>query len=202
MIAYIRGELAEKSPATAVVEAAGVGYELLIPLSTYDRLPKVGEAVKLLVSHVVREDDEILFGFGSAAEKALFNKLVSVSGVGPKIALALLSGGSVGELSLAISAGDSKRLASVKGVGKKTAEKICIELKDKVNAIEALAQTQRSGGGKEASPVIRDAMLALSALGFNEETVSKMVADAVSANPQVEDSQTLIRLALSGGRKK
>ncbi len=199
MIAYIRGELIEKEPMRAVVEAAGVGYEILIPLSTFDRLPRVGQEVKILIAHIVREDDEILFGFASAAEKVMFGKLVGVSGVGPKIALAILSGSSIGELSLAIASGNAKRLASIKGVGKKTAEKICIELKDKVNALEGLS-TER-GKSAAASPMLHDAILALSALGFNEETANKMVSDAIAAKPDAADVETIVRLALSGGKK-
>ena len=199
MIAYVRGTLAEKDPTHVVVEAAGLGYEVLIPLSTFDRLPKVGGEVKLLVCHVVREDDETLFGFATVAEREMFAKLTAISGVGPKIAL--LSGGSVGELSLAIASGNAKRLSSIKGVGKKTAEKICLELKDKVNAIEALAATQRGGGKASEAPILRDAILALAALGFNEETANKMVGDVLARNPDVKDTETIIRLALSGGKK-
>ena len=201
MIAYVRGTLADKEPTRVVVEAAGLGYEVLIPLSTFDRLPKTGEEVKLLAYHAVREDDEILFGFASVAEREMFAKLTAVSGVGPKIALAILSGGSVGELSLAIASGNAKRLASIKGVGKKTAEKICIELKDKVNAIEALAATQRGGGKAAEAPILHDAILALSALGFNEETTNKMVGDVIAQHPDAKDTETVIRLALSGGKK-
>ncbi len=196
MIAYVRGTLAEKEPARVVIEAAGVGYELLIPLSTYERLPREGQEVKLLAYHCVREDDEILFGFASTEERELFAKLTGVSGVGPKIALAILSGGSVGEISFAIASGNAKRISSVKGVGKKTAEKICIELKDKVNAIEALAATDRKGASGTA-PMLRDAILALSALGFSEETANKMVSGAVAKNPEVKDVETIIRIALS-----
>ena len=202
MIAYVRGVLAEKDPTRVVVEAAGVGYELVVPLSTFDRLPKTGAEVKLLAFHCVREDDETLFGFATRAERELFAMLTAVSGVGPKTALAILSGGSVGELSLAIASGNAKRISSVKGVGKKTAEKICIELRDKVNAIEALAATQRGGkGGDDAAPVLRDAILALSSLGFSEEVANKMVADAIASRPDVRDVETVVRIALSGGKK-
>jgi len=199
MIAYVRGLLAEKDPTRVVVEAAGVGYELVIPLSTFDRLPKSGSEVKLLAYHCVREDDETLFGFATEAERAMFAKLTSVSGVGPKIAIAILSGSSIGELSLAIASGNAKRISSIKGVGKKTAEKICIELKDKVNAIEALAATGRNGDGKGSmSPVLHDAILALTALGFNEEAANKMVGQVVSAHPDAKDTETIIRFALKG----
>ena len=136
MIAYIRGTLTEKDPTRVVIEAAGVGYELVISLSTYEALPREGAEAKLLTYHCVREDDEILFGFASEQEKEMFVKLTSVSGVGPKIAISILSGSTLGELALAISTNDAKRISSIKGVGKKTAEKICVELRDKVNELE------------------------------------------------------------------
>ena len=195
MIAYIKGTLAEKDPTRVILEAAGVGYELLIPLSTYDKLPRAGEETKLLAYHSVREDDEILFGFATEDERALFTKLCSVSGVGPKIALAILSGASIGELSMCIVSGDAKRLSAIKGVGKKTAEKICIELKDKVNPFAGANAAEK--GGAAVRPFLADAVAALRALGFNEETSAKMVADAAAKNPEVNDTEKLIRLALS-----
>lgn len=196
MIAYIRGVLVEKNPASAVVEACGVGYEMSIPTSTYDRLPKTGDEVKLLAYHAVREDDEALYGFATAAERELFAKLTLVSGVGPKIALAILSGASLGELSLAIASADARRLSSIKGVGKKTAEKIVIELKDKINAIEALSL---SGGGSAAQrekAFLLDARKALSALGFTDEIAAKMVSKVIAAHPEVTDTEAVIRFAL------
>lgn len=200
MIAYVKGILAEKSFDRVIVEAAGVGYELFIPISTFDKLPREGEEVKLLAWHCVREDDEILFGFATSPEREMFLKLTQVSGVGPKIAIAILSGSSIGELSLAIASGNAKRISAIKGVGKKTAEKICVELKDKVNAIEALAATSRSSKDDVKAPMLRDAILALSALGFNEETANKMVTQVVQENPSVSDVETVIRLALSRGK--
>ena len=194
MICHIRGELVEKSPTRAVVEAAGVGYELIIPISTYEKLPREGGEVKLLTAHVVREDDEILFGFAGAEEKELFTLLTSVSGVGPKIAIAILSGASISELSMSIAAGDAKRISAIKGVGKKTAEKICIELKDKVNPFSG----QRTAGGAPERPYLADAVAALRALGFNEETSSKMVADVAASSPEADDVEKIIRLALKG----
>ena len=195
MIAYIRGILAEKTPAKAIIEAGGVGYEILIPVSTYDSLPRTGEEAKLLICHIIREDDELLFGFDSKTEKEMFLKLTSVSGVGPKSALAIISGSSIGELSLAISTGNAKRISSIKGIGKKTAEKICIELKDKVNAIEALASAGNKGKSENA-PVIRDAILALTALGFSEENANIMVSKAIAGKTDVPNVETIIRLAL------
>ena len=197
MIAYLKGILAEREPTRAVIEVGGVGYELLIPVSTYEKLPRTGNETKVLVCHCVREDDEILFGFATKDEKELFGKLTSVSGVGPKIALALLSGASVGELSMAIAGGDAKRIAAVKGVGKKTAEKICVELKDKVSEF-AFKGSGDGGPGRTSAPVARDAVAALRALGFNEETSSKMVADVLAKNPAVDSVETIIKLSLSG----
>ena len=197
MIAYIRGTLAEKGPDRVVIEAGGVGYELLIPVSTFDRLPREGGEAKLLAWHCVREDDEMLFGFATKEEREMFLKLTQVSGVGPKIALAILSGSSIGELSLAIASGNAKRISSIKGVGKKTAEKICVELKDKVSALAALAANSRGGAGDSNAPVIRDAILALTSLGFSEEVANKMVSKVLASDPAVKDAETLIRLALS-----
>ncbi|MBO7309253.1 MAG: Holliday junction branch migration protein RuvA [Kiritimatiellae bacterium] len=192
--------MAEKSFDRVIVEAAGVGYELFIPVSTFDKLPREGEEVKLLAWHCVREDDETLFGFATSPEREMFLKLTQVSGVGPKIAIAILSGSSIGELSLAIASGNAKRISAIKGVGKKTAEKICVELKDKVNAIEALAATSRSSKDDVKAPMLRDAILALSALGFNEETANRMVTQVIQANPSVSDVESVIRLALSRGK--
>lgn len=192
MIAYIRGTLAEKDMTRVVVEAAGVGYELLIPLSTFDKLPREGGEVKLLAWHCVREDDEVLFGFATAQEREMFAKLTAVSGVGPKIALAILSGSSVGELSMAIASGDAKRISAIKGVGRKTAEKICVELRDKVDLFAAGALS----AGKAENSVIRDAVSALRALGFNEETSSKMVAEAMSADPSLDNVEAIIKKTL------
>ena len=196
MIAYIRGTLVEKEPTRAVIEAGGVGYELLVPLSTYEKLPRTGSEAKLLAYHCVREDDEILFGFATEDEKAMFARLTSVSGVGPKIALAILSGSSIAELAMSIAGGDFKRISAIKGVGKKTAEKICVELKDKVSEF---AFSGRAGADAPA-PVAKDAVAALRALGFNEETSSKMVADVLAKDPSADSVEKVVKLAL-GGRK-
>ncbi len=195
MISYVRGLLVEKAPTRAVIEAAGVGYELLVPISTYERLPREGGEAKLLAAHVVREEDESLFGFATAGEKEMFLKLTAVSGVGPKIALAILSGVSVGELAMAIASGDAKRLSSVKGVGKKTAEKICVELRDKVSRLQAQAMGAGLAAGRQ--DLVADTLAALRALGFNEEASSKMAADVFAKHPEVDDAEKAIRLALA-----
>jgi len=199
MIAYLNGVLAEKTPASVIVECGGVGYEALIPLSTFDRLPAAGDKVKLFTCHVVREDDEALFGFATPEEREMFSKVTAVSGVGPKTALAVLSGFTIGDLQLAISQGDAKRIATVKGIGRKTAERIVVELKDKVNPIEALANSSAVSGSSQRT-VLRDAMLALAALGFSEENARKMVSGVLEADPEVSDTETVIKRALGGGR--
>jgi len=199
VIAYLNGVLAEKNPAKVIVECCGVGYEALIPLSTFDRLPATGGNVKLFTYHAVREDDEILFGFSTTAERDMFTMVTAVSGVGPKTALAVLSGFTVGDLQLAIAQGDAKRISNVKGIGKKTAERIVVELKDKVNPVEALANSSAASDGAQGA-VLKDAMLALTALGFPEDKAQKMVADVLEADPAVSDSGTVIKRALGGGK--
>lgn len=197
MIAYIRGTLAEKEPARVVVECGGVGYEAFIPLSTFDRLPATGAETLLLTYHAVREDAQTLYGFATAEEKRTFEMVTTVSGVGPKLALAVLSGLSIGDLQMAIASGDSKRIATVKGVGKKTAERIVVELKDKVNPMEALAKSAGEGDGRRTG-VLRDAMLALAALGFADDVARKQVQKVLESDPSVSDVETVVRRALSG----
>lgn len=197
MIVHLRGELVEKDIGRVVVDCGGVGYGVQIPLSTFDRLPAVGAQVKLFTHHVVREDDQVLFGFATAGERDAFELVTTVSGVGPKLALAVLSGLTVGDLQLAISQGDAKRLAAVKGIGKKTAERIVVELRDKINPIEALANATATAS-REQSNVLRDAMLALSALGFGDEVARAKVQAVLEANPNVSDTETVVKLALKG----
>lgn len=206
MIAYVSGLLAEKEPGRVVVEAGGIGYELFVSLSAYDTLPREGGAVKLLAWHCVRDDGEALYGFSSKGERDMFLKLVSVGGVGPKLAMTILSGAATGELALAISGGNAKRLSAIKGVGRKTAEKICVELKDKIDAVEALAAGSRGRGGAAAgntlAPVLHDAILALGALGFAPETASKMVSAAVDAAGETAGVEEIVRTALALGAGK
>ncbi len=137
MIAHLRGILLEKHPNQAVVEAAGVGYDVAIPVSTFTRLPEAGAEVKLRVHTVVREDAIQLFGFMSAEEKALFEKLIGVSGIGPKLGITVLSGIAAPDLVRVIRAGDVQMLTRVPGIGKKTAERMVLELRDKMDGLGA-----------------------------------------------------------------
>lgn len=136
MIGHLRGTVLEKHPNEVVIEAAGVGYEVHIPISTYTTLPGAGAAVALRIHTHVREDALVLFGFATAEEKAVFEKLISVSGIGPRLGITVLSGLPTADLIGAIRTGDVARLVRIPGVGKKTAERIVLELKDKLAAIE------------------------------------------------------------------
>lgn len=197
MIVHLHGELVEKGVGGVVVECGGVGYGVQIPLSTFDRLPAEGTEVRLFTHLAVREDGQTLFGFATRQERDAFELITTVSGVGPKLALSVLSGLAVGDLQLAISQGDAKRLASVKGIGKKTAERIVVELRDKINPIEALANsTAASAVGQSA--VLRDAMLALAALGFSDEVARAKVQAVLAENPKASDTEAIVKLALKG----
>ena len=167
MIGRIAGILVEKNPPQVVVLAAGVGYEIDVPMSTFYNLPRVDEPVVLLTHLVVREDAHLLFGFLTANERAVFRQLLKISGVGPKVALSVLSGLSVDDLSAAVAAGDASRLTRVPGVGKKTAERLLLELRDKLPAAVALARTTAPHGS--------DVLNALLGLGYNEREAQAAV---------------------------
>ena len=198
MIAYLRGVLAEKEVTRVVVECHGVGYEAAIPLSTFDRLPAEGAEVKLYTHHEVREDAQLLFGFATKPERDMFRLVTTVSGVGPKLALAVLSGLTVGDLQLAVSQGDATRLAAVKGIGTKTAARLAVELKDKINPIEALANATAETS-REQGAVLRDAMLALAALGFSEDIARAKVQQVLDGEPGLADVETILKRALAPG---
>ena len=150
MIGRIQGILTEKNPPQVVVVAYGVGYEIDVPMSTFYHLPRTGESVELLTHLVVREDAHLLFGFLTAPERAAFRQLLKVSGVGPKVALAVLSGLSVDDLALAVAAQDAARLTKVPGIGKKTAERLVLELRDKLAAAPGAARTEAAPARTES----------------------------------------------------
>jgi Holliday junction DNA helicase RuvA len=196
MIAFLHGTLVEKTPSVATLDVHSVGYEAFISLNTYDRLPATGSPCRLLTYHHIREDAQVLFGFAQAEEKRMFERLIGVNGVGPKLALSVLSGLTVPELNLAIAEGNVKRISSVHGVGKKTAERIVVELRDKVDPLEALAGKGKEGDSAR-NAMLRDAILALGSLGFPQEQARKMVQAALDADPAVADTEALLRKALS-----
>jgi len=197
VITFLEGTLVEKQPGRAVLNVGGVGYEVHIPLSSFDRLPPEGAACKVLTYHHVREDAQELFGFATEPERRLFLLLYSVSGVGPKTALGVLGGLSVREIKAAIAEGDAKRLSTVKGLGRKTAEKIIVELKDKLTEAEVLESSAAAAPATAEEMRTRDAMLALISLGYKQAEAQKMIKDVlprVAADLSVED---LVRRALA-----
>ena len=197
MIAFLHGTLAEKTPSAATLDVQGVGYEVFISLNTYDRLPATGASCRLLTYHHIREDAQILFGFAQAEEKRMFERLINVNGVGPKLALSVLGGLTVPELTAAIAESNIKRISAVHGVGKKTAERIVVELRDKVDPLEAFAGRTGVAGNESRNAMLRDAILALGQLGFPQDQARKMVQSALDADPALDDTEALLRRALS-----
>lgn len=197
MITFLHGKLVEALPTQVVVEVHGVGYEVLIPLSSFDKLPPPGQEVKLLTQLVIREDAHTLYGFMTPAERDLFRLLVhTVSGIGPKIALNILSGISVTAFRGAVAVGDVKALSQISGVGKKTAERIVVELRDKVGAAGAWEAASARHALSPADQKINDAVLALIALGFKQVEAHDTVRAAqavLGADASVED---LVRACL------
>lgn len=169
MIAFLHGTLVDALPTQVVIEVGGVGYAVLIPLSSYDKLPRTGEKVQLLTHLVIREDAHVLYGFMRAEERELFQMLIStVSGVGPKIALNVLSGMNVAQFRGAIANGDVKSISQISGVGKKTAERMVVELRDKVGAAGAWEASSAARGLSAEDQKVNDAVLALIALGYKQ----------------------------------
>lgn len=197
MITFLHGKLVEALPTQVIVDVNGIGYEALIPLSSYDKLPPPGGDLKLLTQLVVREDSHTLYGFMSAAERDLFRLLVhTVSGIGPKIALNVLSGISVSAFRGAVANNDVKALSQISGVGKKTAERIVVELRDKVGQAGAWEAASAQRALSPDDQKINDAVLALMALGFKQIEAHDAVRTAqtiLGPNASVED---LVRACL------
>ena len=163
MIGRLAGQLAEKNPPQILIDCHGVGYEVWVPMSTFYNLPALGEKLVLLTHFVVREDAQLLYGFGSEAERAAFRELIKISGIGPRMALAVLSGMGVADLAQAITAQDAARLVKVPGIGKKTAERLLLELKGKLAEITGVTLHAAVDDAKQ------DILNALLALGYNEK---------------------------------
>ena len=194
MIAFLSGILAESSASSCIVDVNGVGYEVLIPVSTFEKLPHPGEKVKLLIHMQVREDAITLFGFYTSEEKQLFSKLIDVSGIGGKLALNVLSTMPAGNFSAAIASGDVKAISRISGIGKRTAERLIVELKGKLDL------TGGSDGAPAALPsneAVNDAALALEQLGFKRDAINKTLNVLVSEIPVEEQtSEKLLRAAI------
>ncbi len=200
MISFLHGKLVETLPTQVILEVHGVGYEVLIPLSSYDKLPGPGQEVKLLTHLVVREDAHTLYGFMTGPERELFRMLINtVSGIGPKIALNILSGISVTAFRGAVANGDVKALSQISGVGKKTAERIVVELKDKVGAAGAWEALSAQRALSPEDQKVNDAVLALVALGFKQIEAHDSVRKAQSALGPQATIEDLVRACLKKG---
>lgn len=186
MIGSIRGRLLEKNPPQILVETNGVGYEIDVPMSTLYNLPDIGAEVFLYTHYVVREDAELLFGFSTKAERSLFRLLIRISGIGPKIALSILSGISTSILAQAVSQAEPGLLTRIPGVGKKTAERIVLELKGKIDTVVGSADSQTPTSGAKA-----DIISALVSLGYSErealQAVKGLAAD-VTVNDGIREA--------------
>jgi len=200
MIAYLRGTILEKHPNQIILEAAGVGYDIQIPISTFTALPDQGATAALRIYTHVREDALLLFGFATSEEKAVFERLISVSGIGPKLAITVLSGLPTPELIAAIRSSDLARLVRIPGVGKKTAERIVLELKDKLMSVDAAGKpTPAMETGPAYSTLERDVLSALQNLGCyrpaGEEALRKVLEKGTPA-----EFEPLFRAALAAVR--
>jgi Holliday junction DNA helicase RuvA len=197
MIGYLRGRLLEKQPNRLLVDVQGVGYDVQVPLSTFYGLPEPGGEVSLRVHTHVREDVIALFGFATGLELQIFERLIAVSGIGPKVALAVLSGIEVADLTRAVRLGDVARLTAIPGIGKKTAERIVLEIRDRLPHAEAVAAGVTAGPAGAAGDLRGDLLSALLNLGYHR-TLAEKAIDAALEAPGEATFERLLKLALGG----
>ena len=196
MIGSLRGRIASKTPPQLTVDVGGLGYELEAPMSTFFHLPAVGEEVRLLTHLVVREDAHVLYAFGTEEERRLFRSLIKVSGVGPKIALALLSGISVMAFAECVQREDIAALTRIPGVGRKTAERLIVEMRDRLAAPPPGSGTAAVAGGTSAES---EAYGALVALGYRPAEATRLLT---AVGPGTHSTEELIRRALQGAARE
>ena len=197
MISYVRGKLARKAPTRVVVEVGGLGYDLAVSLTTYDRLPALGAEVQLFTHHYVREDRQELFGFADEEEREAFELLIGVSGIGPNTAQTVLSGMSVAALREAIFYERVAELTAVKGIGRKTAERVVVELKDRIQTATGPSGQPGAPGQEAGEPAAAaEAVLALTTLGFAAPAARKAVDKAAQKAGPDQTVQELVKQAL------
>ena len=200
MITFLKGTLTDALPTQVVIDVNGIGYEVLIPLSSFEKLPELGQAVTLKTQLVVREDSQTLYGFATNDERELFRMIQGVSGIGPRLALNVLSGMDVVSFKGAIGTGDVKRLSSINGIGKKTAERMVLELKDKLGLVSGGAAAPLGQALAAHDKPIADAAAALEALGTKPlEALKAAQAARAMLGPQASVEE-LVRAALKGGK--
>ncbi len=200
MISFVEGTLASKHPTGAIVEIGGVGLRCLISLTTYAELPEEGEPVRLVTELVTRDDGIDLYGFSSEAERVLFRLLRGVSGVGSRMAQGILSGLSVEEFAKALATGDLVALTSIRGVGRKTAERLILELKEKVPSLVEVtgeAVPEEVAGAGEGIPFLDEAVLALRSLGYSASEAQNAVERALAASEEEPTLESLVKSALT-----
>jgi len=193
MFAYLKGKLSFKNNEIAIVDVGGVGFNVLIPFSTYQLLPDIDQEVKLYTYMAVREDNISLFGFFSMEEKRIFEQLISVSGIGPKLGVGILSDITPADFSLAVITDDVNRLTKISGIGKKTAQRIIIELKDKMKTEDVKATTEAPVLRSVINNDVEEAISALQVLGYPNKDAVNMVNSVVQEGMKVEE---IIKLAL------
>ena len=199
MIGQIRGILIEKKPPEILVDVGGLSYELQIPMSTVYQLPEVGSELRLHTHFVVREDAQLLYGFYDLKDKTLFRALIRVNGVGPKMALAILSGMAADEFARTVRENDVAAMTRMPGIGSKTAERLIVEMRDRLTEWDdAEAMAALPGATQSTSAMGKEAETALIALGYKPQQAARSVAIVLKSDPEVPDSESLIRLALKG----
>ncbi len=196
MITFLDGKLVSALPTHAIIDVGGVGYEVFIPLSSYDRLPEPGQPIRILTHLAVREDAHVLYGFMTPAERDLFRLLVNnVSGIGPKLALAVLSGMSVNNFKAAVVNSDVTAISKISGLGKKTAERIILELKDKLGVAAAWEAASAAHAPTPEQEQANEAVLALIALGYKQIDAHKAVRD-LQEKGEAKSAEELVKIAL------
>jgi len=197
MITFLEGIIEEKHPACVILNVNGVGYEVIISLNTFEDLPATGDVCRIHTVHHIREDNEQLYGFSKKPEREFFTRLIAVSGIGPTLGITILSGLPVAAFCDAVASGDVKRLSTIKGIGKKTAERIIVELKDKVPRF--IGSTDGSGNEPLSTEdqILSDAVLALVALGFRNSDAYAAVKQVVKNAPDTLTVENIVRQSLS-----
>jgi len=195
MIGQIKGRLLEKTPPEILVEVGGITYEVLVPMSTLYQLPDLGELIHLHTHFSVREDAQTLYGFFDAKTKRMFRSLVRINGVGPKMALGILSGMSVDDLVQTIQDSDIESMVRMPGIGKKTAERLIIEMRDKLSEWSSI-EPHDDHSFASRSQIMKEAEIAMITLGYKSQHAVKAIAQVLKNNPEISDSEELIRFSL------
>ena len=197
MIGQIRGKLIEKNPPEILIEVGGITYELQIPMSTLYQLPELGRDVLLHTHFVVREDAQLLYGFYDKGDKAMFRALIRVNGVGPKLALGILSSMDVNEFVRTVRNNDVTTMVNLPGIGKKTAERLIIEMRDRLSEWDTRASSPTSASlGLAEAGIKKDAETALIGLGYKPPQATRAISQVLKDNPEISDNEELIRLSL------